>query len=148
MGGGVCVWVGDGVDVATKVEVGEGVSVWVGEAVDVAEASDARDVGVKVPSPAGVSRQPASPRTTNDARAIARYCRAKILPTVVERGVKRNGSRLIRLKASLANATGDIDLGHPKLSRISPIGPRLFQEIPRRAGVADGNCHGICTRIY
>ena len=65
-----------------------GVSVWVGEAVDLAEASDARDVGVKVPSPAGGSRQPASPRTTNDARAIARYCRAKILPTVVERGVK------------------------------------------------------------
>ena len=49
------------VDVATKVEVGEGVSVWVGEAVDVAEASDARDVGVIVPSPAGGSRQPASP---------------------------------------------------------------------------------------
>ena len=88
MGGGVCVWVGDGVDVATRVEVGEGVSVWVGEAVDVAEASDTGEVGVKVPSPAGGSRQPASPRTTNNARAIARYCRAKIPPAAVERGVK------------------------------------------------------------
>ena len=37
--------------------------------VDVAEASDAKEVGVKVPSPAGGSRQPASPRTTNNARA-------------------------------------------------------------------------------